>query len=120
MENHASVGMLSAFAPLRSKFGDRLTLRRDGSTAVWSFDGYAAIVELRPEGAIHATFVERPAREAVSGVHASAVYRSSRQGYTLAADGCARMVADMAAFFSGAREPRFTFAALRGIATARS
>ena len=114
MASLASIGLLSAFAPLHAKFGERLSLRRDGNVVQWSLEGRLAIVELRSESVVHATFVERPALDSVSASPAAAVYRSSPTGYRLAADGCARMVEDMCAFFSGAREPRFAFVGIHG------
>lgn len=113
--NAEPVSLAVATAPLISKFGDRLTLMRDGNRAQWSCDGQAAIVELLVDGSLRPTFVDRPSLDAVSGDEASAVYHlASGVSYRMTADGCARMVSDMTDFFSGARDGRFVFA---GIAT---
>ena len=101
--------LADAFTPLTSKFGDRLSLFRDGDRVQWTYEGQAAIVELRSEGAIEATFVDRSTVDGVSGTTACAVYRSLGQGYALSAEGCRRIVSDMVDFFSGIREPRFAF-----------
>lgn len=101
--------LAEAITPLTSKFGDRLSLFRDGERVQWTFEGQAAIVELRSEGALEATFVDRPTVDAVSGTAAYAVYRNLGLGYALTAEGCRRMVSDMVDFFSGVREPRFAF-----------
>jgi hypothetical protein len=37
------------------------------------------------------------------------VYRARSRSYRLTREGSSHMVADMIAFFSGIREPRFTF-----------
>ena len=99
-------------AALCEKFGDRLTLVRNGDVVQWWYDGQSASVELGPDGTIVATFVDRPERDAVSGDYASAVYRRNAAPYRLCAEGCARMVADMDDFFTGTREARFTFVSI--------
>jgi hypothetical protein len=100
------------FAPLGSTFGERLRFTRDGSVARWSYEGHAAIVEMGREDRIVARFVAPPAVDAVSGKLAAPVY-AREDGYALTRTGCEHMVADMVAFFSGTREPRFTFVATR-------
>jgi hypothetical protein len=95
--------------PLISKFGDRLSLVRDRNCVQWSFEGHAAIVEFQPGDELRATFVAAPVLDEVSCRPVSAVYRPKRHPYRLNAEGSARMVADMVAFFSGVREPRFDF-----------
>ena len=105
----ASAG--TGFGSLQAIFGERLTLVRDGNRAQWSLDGRSAVVEFRA-GILEATFVERLMQESVSGGTAAPAYRGACAGYRLAPDGCARMVADMVAFFGGVREPRFEFAGL--------
>ncbi len=95
--------------PLAAKFGDRLVLQRDGAVARWTFEQQSVVVELGPSGAIAATFVERPSIDFVSAQSVSSVYRSRASAYPPTHVGCARMVSDMVAFFSGAREPRFIF-----------
>ncbi|HEV3087852.1 MAG TPA: hypothetical protein VGX96_11560 [Candidatus Elarobacter sp.] len=103
--------LADAFAPLEGTFGDRLRFARDGAVARWSYAGHAAIVELRGEDRIVARFVAPPEMDTVSGGPAAPVYQRYRDGYALTRAGCERMVSDMVAFFSGIREPRFTFVA---------
>jgi hypothetical protein len=99
--------------PLGTTFGERLIFSHDGPVARWSYDGHAAIVELGRTDRITARFVARPAIDAVSGRPAAPVYACEADGYPLTRAGCERMVTDMVAFFSGIREPRFTFVATR-------
>ena len=94
--------------PLWATYGDRLTILRDGNAVRWVYDGRSAVVALRGD-VVEATFVDRPALDAVSASPAAPVYRGSEYGYALTPAGCSRMVADMVAFFEGTREPRFTF-----------
>ena len=101
--------LTDALAPLDDAFGTRLGFARDGSSACWSFDGHRAIVEQTAAGRIEARFMTAPEIDAVSGRPLAAVYTREAGGYPLSAAGCERMVADMMAFFSGIREPRFTF-----------
>jgi len=101
------------FAPLGSAFGERLRFSRDGSVARWSYEGHAAIVEMGGADRILARFVAPPALDAISGELLAPVYLREEHGYVLNRAGCERMVADMVAFFSGTREPRFTFVAAR-------
>jgi hypothetical protein len=104
--------LASSTSALCEKFGDRLTLFRDGDVVQWSFDGQSATVELGLDGTIAANFIDRPQRDAVSGEFVSAVYRRNAAPYRVCAEGCARMVADMDDFFTGTREGRFTFVAI--------
>lgn len=109
MEHAESMYWLAdALVPLTNRFGDELALWRDENLVHWSYDGHAAIVELCPGGALEATFVERPSTDQVTGSPAVAVYRG-QSPYRLSPEGCSHMVSDMIAFFSGTREPRFTF-----------
>jgi len=104
----------AATAPLISNFGDSLTLWRDGNVVHWSYDGQSIVVELQFDGTVGATFVDRPATDAISGDDTAAVYyRCGDLPYRLTPAGCSAMVADMMAFFSGDREPLFTFAGFR-------
>jgi hypothetical protein len=107
----ASLGLLATLAAdLGFRFHGELTLERHGDTVRWCYDGAVAIVSLRPDGTLDATFLEAPAHESVTCGEACCVYRSaSRLAYRLTPDGCGRMAADMADFFAGIREPRFTF-----------
>jgi len=103
--------LAEAFAPLGSTFGDRLRISRDGSAVQWSYDGHSAIVELGGSDRIVARFIAPRAIDAVSGLPSAPVYLRDERGYALTRVDCERMVADMVAFFSGTREPRFTFVA---------
>lgn len=106
----------AATAPLVAQFGDRLTLWRDGNRVQWSCDGQAVVVELLADGSLDATFVDRPMDEVVNGATAAAVFRrNSGIAYRLTADGCSRMIADMTAFFTGTREPLFSFVAAEAV-----
>jgi hypothetical protein len=98
--------------PLNLVFGGGVTARRDGESAAWHYNGCTARVEFVSSGAIEATFVEHSTLDAVSSTECAAEYRPLSL-YTLTAAGCARMVDDMIAFFSGTREPRFRFTAVR-------
>ncbi len=101
--------LADALAPLGATLGDRLRFTREERTARWTYDGHAADVELRGDDRIVARFSAPPAFDAVSGRLVSPVYVRHPSGYALDRGGCERMVADMAAFFAGIREPRFTF-----------
>jgi hypothetical protein len=104
----------SATAPLISNFGDNLTLWRDGNVVHWSYDRQSIVVELQFDGSVEATFLDRPGIDEVSGAEVAAVYRrNGDRAYHLTPSGCTSMVADMMAFFSGDREPLFTFAGLQ-------
>lgn len=105
-------GLAESTAPLTAKFGDRLTLSRDGNVAQWSYSGQSALVELRADGTIEATYVGQAVVDAVSTELVSPVYcRRGGHVYRMTAEGCSRMVADIMEFFSGTREPGFTFVA---------
>ncbi len=103
--------LVEAFAPLGSTFGERLRFSRDGPVARWSCDGHTAIVELGRGPRVLARFIAPPAIDAISGEPSTLVYLREEDGYALTRPGCERMVDDMVAFFSGIREPRFTFVA---------
>lgn len=75
----------------------------------WSYDGQSAMVELSGDGSLRATYIDVERIDAVSSKPVAAVYRSGWTAYTLTETGCRRMVADLADFFSGVREPVFTF-----------
>jgi hypothetical protein len=106
--------LASATAPLLSSFGEDLTLWRDGNVVHWSYEGQTVIVAQQTDGSVAASFVDTPAVDAVSGTPASAVYRRAvERCYYLTLDGCRAMVGDMTAFFSGEREPFFTFVEAR-------
>jgi hypothetical protein len=102
--------LAETFAPLGT-FGERLRFSRDGAAALWTFEGHSAIVEPDGSDRIMARFVAPPALDAISGQPAAPVYISDEWGYELTRTDCERMVADMVAFFSGIREPRFRFVA---------
>ncbi len=101
--------LADCMTPLAAKFGNRLVLQRDGAAARWTFEEQSVVVELCPSGSIAATFIERPFIDGVSAQSVSSVYRSQAAAYSPTHAGCTRMISDMVAFFSGAREPRFTF-----------
>jgi hypothetical protein len=106
----------AAAAPLFSNFGDDLTLWRDGNVVHWSYDGQTVIVAQQADGAATASFVDTPGIDQVSGTAASAVYRrTAERCYHLTEDSCRAMVGDMVAFFSGEREPFFTFTGARSL-----
>ncbi len=109
MEYSLRGGWLAAVVePLADKFGEGLTLCRDGNCVRWGFAGLSTVVELLTDGRMQATFVDREDIDAVSNRPAVAAYRT-RASYALTAASCARMAADMADFFSGVREPKFEF-----------
>jgi len=104
------VDLAAATAPLFSSFGDDLTLWRDGNAAHWSYDGQTVIVSQDADGAATASFVDAPALDEVSGTAAAAIYRrTAERRYQLTQESCSAMVSDIIAFFSGEREPLFTF-----------
>lgn len=106
----------AAAAPLFSNFGDDLTLWRDGDVVHWSYDGQTVIVAQHAEGGATASFVDAPARDHVSGSAVTAVYRrTAERRYQFTPESCKAMVADMIAFFSGEREPLFTFTGARSL-----
>ncbi len=69
----------------------------------------SALIELRSDGALDATFIDRAAVDRVSASLAAPVYRRSGSSYRMDAGGCERMICDLVDFFSGTREPGFTF-----------
>jgi hypothetical protein len=101
--------LAAAMAPLRATYGSRLTMCRDGSAVRWTLEGRAAIVEVEGERSVCVTFVERATRDSISEAALAPLYRA-KTPYRLIADGAGHLARDMAAFFSGAREPRFRFA----------
>jgi hypothetical protein len=108
--------LANATAPLWANFGDDLTLWRDGNVVHWSYDGQTVIVEQQADGAATASFVDTPGIDVVSGTGASAVYRrTAERRYHLTEDSSRAMVSDMIAFFSGEREPLFTFTGARSL-----
>jgi hypothetical protein len=110
----AAQAFAAATAPLISSFGEDLTLWRDGNVVHWSYEGQSIVVELQHDGTVGATFFDRPGIDEVSGTESAAVYRRIGDGtYRLTPAGCSTMVADMMAFFSGDREPIFSFVGLR-------
>jgi hypothetical protein len=110
MDDSDSVRWLAdSMTPLCSTFGDRLSLIRDRNCVQWSCDGHAAIVEFAAGDELRATFVSAPVLDEVTSLLVSAVYCPRPRSYRLTREGSARMVSDMMAFFSGVREPRFTF-----------
>jgi hypothetical protein len=111
-----SSNLAAATAPLFSSFGDNLTLWRDGNVVHWSYEGQTVIVAQQADGAATASFVDAPSVDAVSGASVSAIYRrTAERRYQMTADSCRAMVSDMMAFFSGEREPIFTFTGARSL-----
>jgi cyanophycinase-like exopeptidase len=109
MHSSQTGSWLSALAsPLVEKFGSDLTLSRTATTVYWGYGDQSAFIELLENGALLATFIDAPGVDAVSGAASAAVYRSHAR-YVLSASSCKRMIADLVDFFSGVREPRFTF-----------
>ena len=94
--------LADSLAPLGTAFGRQIAFARDGECACWSFAGQQAIVEMAGGGSLRAHFVA-----------SALVYARENAAYPLTPAGCERMVADMLAFFSGIREPRFTFVDVR-------
>jgi hypothetical protein len=111
-----SSSLAAATAPLFSSFGENLTLWRDGNVVHWAYEGQTVIVAQQADGAATASFVDVPGVDAVSGSAASAIYRrTAERRYQLTEESCRAMVADMMAFFSGEREPFFTFTGARSL-----
>jgi hypothetical protein len=96
-------------APLLQHFGDRLAIFRERDRVIWTFDKQSAIVELRAREAISALFIDRPVTDVISSALVGAMYRASGVAPQLTVEGAMRLVDDMVAFFSGVREPRFSF-----------
>jgi hypothetical protein len=112
----SGINLASVTAPLFSSFGDELSLWRDGNVVHWSYDGQTVIVEQQADGAATASFVDTPSYDEVSNSPASAIYRrASDRRYHLTEESCRAMVGDMIAFFSGEREPFFTFVGARSL-----
>jgi hypothetical protein len=110
MESTFTAAWLSDVAePLTAKFGCDLTLCRAGNRVRWGFAGQSALVEFLPDGSLTATFVDRVSIDHVTNEPAFAAY-SVCGTYRLTTAGCSHMIADMVDFFSGVREPKFTFA----------
>jgi hypothetical protein len=111
-----AVNMAAVVAPLFSSFGDDLTLWRDGNVAHWSYDGQTVIVEQQADGAATASFVDAPSYEEITRTPAVGVFsRTADRRYHLTEDSCRAMVGDMISFFSGEREPFFTFVGARSL-----
>ena len=96
-------------APLLEQFGSELTLVREGECVRWCFADASAVVELRAENAVAATFISGPLADESSCTDVHAVYAPQKATYPLTERGATCMAEDLAAFFSGVREPRFTF-----------
>jgi hypothetical protein len=112
----SSSNLASVTAPLFSSFGDNLTLWRDGNVVHWSYEGQTVVVEQQADGAATASFIDAPTTDEVSGQAAAAIYRrTAERRYHLTEDSCRAMVSDMMAFFSGDREPIFTFTGTRSL-----
>ena len=110
----AASALAAATAPLVSSFGADLTLWRDGDVVHWAYEGRSVVVAFEFDGTAGATFVDAAETEYVSGTTAQAVYRRrNERPYRLTPDGAAALVADIMAFFSGDREPLFTFVEAR-------
>ena len=74
------------------------------------------VVAQREDGAATASFVDVAGIDEVSGTAASAVYRrTAERCYQMTDESCKAMVGDMIAFFSGEREPFFTFTGARSL-----
>ena len=99
--------LTDALAPLGTAFGGALGFARDAGCACWTYEGQRALIEL-DENVVRARFVASPQADVIDGGNVAAVYAGD-DGYPLTPSGCERMVADMLAFFSGVREPQFTF-----------
>jgi hypothetical protein len=113
---HTAANLAAVTAPLFSSFGDDLTLWRDGNVVHWSYDGQTVVVEQQPDGAATASFVDAPAIDEVSGAQIAAIYRrTATRCYHLTEESGKAMVGDMIAFFSGEREPFFTFVDARSL-----
>jgi len=113
LDSAPSHWLVEALAPLDGALGGGLRFSREGSSARWSHGDHTAIVELSGLDRIAARFVAPPSIDAVSGEPATPEYLRDERGYPLTAAGCERLVTDMLAFFSGTREPVFTFIATR-------
>jgi hypothetical protein len=95
-------------APLVEKFGGNLTVSRTANAVCWGYGGLSAVIEIRGDASLLATFIDSEGVDEVSARPAVAAYRTLST-YALTEPGCSRMVADLVDFFSGVREPRFIF-----------
>jgi hypothetical protein len=95
-------------APLAAKFGSNLTVSRSGNMVCWGYDGQSAVLEMAADGMLRTTFIDSESIDAVSASPAVGAYRTGT-AYALNRASCGRMVADLVDFFSGVREPKFTF-----------
>jgi hypothetical protein len=95
-------------APLAAKFGGDLMVSRSGNMVCWDYGGQSAVIEMTPDGKMHATFIAAEGVDVVSASPAAAAYRTGSV-YALNGSSCGRMVTDLVDFFSGVREPKFTF-----------
>lgn len=112
----SGINLAAVTAPLFSNFGDNLSLCRDGNVVHWSYDGQTVIVEQQADGAATAAFVDAPSYDEISKNPASAIYhRTCERRYHLTEESCRALVGDMIAFFSGEREPFFTFVGARSL-----
>ena len=102
-------------APLFEQFGSELILVREGNCVRWCYADATAIVEQRSANAVAALFMSAPTADAASSEDVRAVYAPQNATYTLTQRGVTHMVEDVAAFFSGVREPRFTFVDARQV-----
>ena len=107
---------LSEFAAsLFDTFGEGLTFVREGERVRWCYADTSAVVEQRSEHAVAAMFLDAPAPDAASPDRVYAVYAPRNATYSLTERGVRCMIDDLAAFFSGVREPRFTFVDARKV-----
>ena len=103
---------MNELGALGRHFGSELTLARTGDRARFAYDGQAAVVECTTAGTVRVTFEDRPARDRGLAREWIARYRTAGADYSLADGGCERLARDVADFFSGVREPQFTFTSL--------
>lgn len=85
---------------------------RNGNAVCWEMDGLVASVACDGNAGVRATFSGNATRDTISASNVTPMYRSE-SSYRLTSDGVSRLSADLAAFFSGTREPRFTFTGFR-------
>ncbi len=102
-------------SPLFERFGPGLTLVREENGVRWCYADASAVVEQRSENAVAALFLSAPIHDAASSEEVCAVYAPANETYALTHRGVTHMVEDLAAFFSGIREPRFTFVDARSV-----
>ena len=108
MDNPGTHPFVSLAQPLFERFGPALTIERGDACVRWLLDGQTVTVAPGTDATLVATFATAPMRDAVSEMPLVATYRGAA-GYALDVRGVARIVDDLAAFFSGIREPRFAF-----------